>query len=212
MTETVRRNQGRAAQSIHSARTAASVSPAAAPLASAVKASGVISCDSAHTAAPRTSGLSSSSSRSASNASDASLGVADRDQHVADEAVAADALDRRFGEQRAKRGIVEPRQFRKRRRAQFRARGQFRFAAFLRELVPRAHREAIVAAIDAVADALAEFVRDRALVFDREIGNAAARIELVGCGECRGRADVLAGVAGAAMIARQPRRAAGRTR
>ena len=139
-------------------------------------------------------------------------GVADRDQHIADEAVAADALDRRFRKQRAKRGIVEPCEIGKSRRAQFVARGEFRLAAFLRELVPRTHGEAIVAAIDAVADALAEFVRDRPLVLDGEIGNAAPRIELVGRGKCRGRADIEAGVAGAAMIARRPRRAAVRTR
>ena len=48
------------------------------------------------------------------------VGVADRDQHVADKTVAADALDRRFRKQRAKRGVVEPRQLAKRRRAQFR--------------------------------------------------------------------------------------------
>jgi len=47
----------------------------------------------------------------------------------------------------------------------------------LRELVPGADREAIVAAIDPVADRLAEFARNRALVFDGEIGNAAAGIE-----------------------------------
>ena len=49
--------------------------------------------------------------------------------------------------------------------------------------------------------ALAKFVRDRALVLDRQIRNAAPRIELVGRGERRGRADLLAGIAGAAMIA-----------
>ena len=44
--------------------------------------------------------------------------IADRDQHIAHEAVAPDALDRRFGKQRAERRIVEPRQFGERRRAQ----------------------------------------------------------------------------------------------
>src|ERR1700741_765217 len=45
-------------------------------------------------------------------------GVADRDQHIADEAVAAGALDRRFGKARAKRGIVETRELGKFWRAQ----------------------------------------------------------------------------------------------
>ena len=71
----------------------------------------------------------------------------------------------------------------------------------LRELVPRADRETIVAAIDAIADRLAEFARDVALVLDGEIGNAAPRIDLVGRGERARRTDVEAGVARAAMIA-----------
>ena len=36
-------------------------------------------------------------------------GIADRDQHIPHEAVAADALDRRFAKQSAERRIVEPR-------------------------------------------------------------------------------------------------------
>src|ERR1700730_9833058 len=126
--------------------------------------------------------------------------VADRDQHVADEPVAADALDRRFCEQRAKRRIVEPYEIGQRSRAPFITRGEFCFAPGLRELIPRADGEAIVAAIDAVADRLTEFVRDRTLVFDGEIGNAAPGIELVGCWKRRGRADIEAGLARAAMV------------
>ena len=81
-------------------------------------------------------------------------GIADRDQHVAQKAVAADALDRAFGEQRAEAGIVEPRQFGKLRRAQHLARLKLHLAAGLGEFVPRTHRETIVAAVDAVAHAL----------------------------------------------------------
>src|SRR6266516_122656 len=93
------------------------------------------------------------------------------------------ALDRRFCESCAKCGVVKPREFGKRRCAQVLARGKFCFAPLLRELVPRAHRKAIVAAIDAVADRLAKFVRDRSLAFDGEIGNAAPCIEPVGRGK-----------------------------
>ena len=106
---------------------------------------------SAQTAAPRTSGEASSSSRSASAASATSPRVADRDQHIAHEAVAPGALDRRFGKQRAERRIVEPRQLGELRRAQGLARRELRLAPGLRELVPRTHRETIVAAVDAVA-------------------------------------------------------------
>ena len=63
------------------------------------------------------------------------------------------------------------------------------------EAVPRADGEAIVAAIDAVADRLAEFVRDRPLMLDRQVGDAAPRIEPVGRREGVGRAGVQAGAA-----------------
>ena len=69
------------------------------------------------------------------------------------------------------------------------------------ELVPRAHRQAVVAAIDAIADRRAKLPRDVALVLDREVGDAAPRIELVGRRKRSGRADVEAGAAGAAVIA-----------
>ena len=123
------------------------------------------------------------------------IGVADRDQHVADKSITADALDWRFREQRPESRVIEPNQFSEIRRAQGVARGEFGFAAGLRELVPRAGGETIVAAIDAVADRLAEFVRYRSLALDREVGNAASRIELVGCGKRRGRTDIEAGLA-----------------
>ena len=105
------------------------------------------------------------------------LGIADRDQHVAQKTVAADALDRAFRKQRAEAGIVEPRQFGKSRRAQHFARFELHLAAGLGEFVPRTDREAIVAAVDAVAHQRAQFARDGALVLDGEIRDAAPRIE-----------------------------------
>src|SRR5581483_7971870 len=105
---------------------------------------------------------------------------ADRNQHVTHETVAADALDRGFCEQRAEGRVVEPHEFGKLGLAQLRARGEFCLAAGLRELVPGADGEAIVAAIDAVAHRLAELAGYRALVLDGQMGDAAPRIELVG--------------------------------
>ena len=58
-----------------------------------------ISRDSAQTAAPRTSGEASASSASAVRDQRRVAGIAGGDQHVAQEPVAADALDRRAGEQ-----------------------------------------------------------------------------------------------------------------
>ena len=76
----------------------------------------------------------------------------------------------------------------------------------LREFVPRTDREAIVAAIDAVADQRPQLARDRAFVLDGEIGDAAPRIEPIGRGKCRGRTDIEAGAASAAMIVLAPHR------
>ena len=72
--------------------------------------------------------------------------------------------------------------------------------AALGEFVPRADREAIVAAIDAVADRRAKLERDHALVLDRQVRDAAPRVEPIGRGERRGRAGVETAPAGAAMV------------
>src|SRR5579862_596604 len=96
--------------------------------------------------------------------------IANRDEDVADEAVASGALQGRAGKARAKSRIVEPDQL-----GQFGwrgARSQFRLARDLREFVPGANREAIIAAIDAVADGRPEFDRDVTFVLDGEIGDA----------------------------------------
>src|SRR5256885_7162493 len=46
-----------------------------------------------------------------------------------------------------------------------------------RELVPRTHQLAVVTAVDAIADRLAQLDRNGAVVLDGEIGNAAPRIQ-----------------------------------
>ena len=133
--------------------------------------------------------------------SDGIAGIAGGDQHVAQEAVAADALDRRARKQRAEsRHRRAPASRRAAARADRRARRASPRDAACGELVPRADGQAVVAAIDAVADRRAEFVRDRPLVLDGEVGDAAPRIEPVGRGKGVGRAGVEAGAAGAAMV------------
>ena len=79
---------------------------------------------SAQTAAPRTRGEGSSSNALRLDRQRRIAAVADGDQHIAQEAVAADALDRRFAEQGAERRIVQPRQLGQARRRQFFARLQ----------------------------------------------------------------------------------------
>ena len=69
-----------------------------------------------------------------------------------------------------------------------------------RELVPRADRETVVAAIDAIAHGGAQVARDMPLVLDGEIGDAAPGIELVGRGEGICGADVEAAAAGPAAV------------
>ena len=72
--------------------------------------------------------------------------------------------------------------------------------AGLRKLVPWTDRQAIIAAVDSVADGRAQFTRDGPLVLDGEIRDAAARIEPIRRGERGGGADVDAGAAGAATV------------
>src|SRR5690349_20949126 len=101
---------------------------------------------------------------------------------------------------RAKAWLVEAGEIGQLRSAQFIAGGKSGFAAGLRKLVPGAGGKAVVAAVNAIADGLAKRVRDRSLVLDGQIGDAAPRVELVRRRECRGWTDVETGAAGAAMI------------
>jgi hypothetical protein len=127
--------------------------------------------------------------------------IADGDEHVANEAVAARALDRRTGETRAEGRIVETRQIGEVRRGQILALGELRLASDLSEFVPGADREAIVAAEDPVADLGPQLCRDGALVLDGEVRDAAPGIELERGREGVRRAGVEAAAAGAAMVA-----------
>ena len=100
----------------------------------------------------------------------------------------------------AKLRVVETNEFGQLWRAQRVARGELRLAPLHRELVPRTHRQAIVAAVNAVAHSGAELTRDRSLVLDGQIGNAAPRIEPIRFRKRRGRADIETGAAGAAIV------------
>ena len=126
--------------------------------------------------------------------------VADRDQDVAHEPIASGALDRRAGEAPPEAGVVQLDELRERRRAQIVARLQLGLACRAGELVPGADREAVVAAVDAIAHRGAELPRYVPLVLDREIRDAAPGIELVRRRERVGRAHLQAGAAAAAMI------------
>jgi len=68
------------------------------------------------------------------------------------------------------------------------------------EFIPGADREAIITAIDAIAHGFAKFLWDRAVMFNRQVGNAAPCIQAIRRRECLGRADINAARASAAMI------------
>src|SRR3546814_15668093 len=92
----------------------------------------------------------------------------------------------RPGEQLRQRGLV-----------QVVARPEVRFVRGLRELVPRAHQLAVVAAADAVADQRPQLFVDAAFVLDGEEGDAASRVEPARCVDCAGWTYVDAASAGA---------------
>src|SRR5882672_6451783 len=69
-----------------------------------------------------------------------------------------------------------------------------------RVAVPGANELAVVAAEDPVADEGAKLDRDAPLELDREVGNAASRVQLVGRDDGARRADVDAFAAAAAMV------------
>src|SRR6056297_3370250 len=70
------------------------------------------------------------------------------------------------------------------------SRGRKSSSRELRVAIPRADRLAVVAAVDAVADGGPEFQRNRAFQFDRQVGDAATRVELIGRGDGPGRTYV----------------------
>jgi hypothetical protein len=82
-------------------------------------------------------------------------GVADRDQDIPHKAIPTRTLYRRFREQLSKAGIVQADEIEKARSSELRMHRKLCVAARLGEFVPGTDREAIVAAVDAVADGVA---------------------------------------------------------
>jgi hypothetical protein len=80
---------------------------------------------------------------------------------------------------------------------------EIRLVAAHRELVPRAHQLAVVAAEDAVADQRAQGFVDAAFVFDGEVADAATRVQAVRRDDRLGRADLDAARAAAAVRGRR---------
>ena len=184
----------------HSSATVGSCSFFARALLARARSSLGSNCASAQTAAPRTSGCASSRRAAAVAANDGSpeLPIAtrtlrrNRARPSRLTGLAANSARKPASSSRtssASGGDFE-----------IAARCELRLAAGVGELVPRADREAVVAAVDAVADPAAQFARDRAFVLDGEVGDAAPGVEPVGRRKGAGRADVEAGPAGSAMV------------
>ena len=121
--------------------------------------------------------------------------IAQRHHHIADEGLMADASYRAaleaLLELRARPGgkfsepwCIEPVPH-----------AEVRMRRAARELVPRTHRKAVIAAKHAVSQRLAERARNLPLMLDGEVCEAAARIELIGGGKRVCGADIEAGAA-----------------
>ena len=126
--------------------------------------------------------------------------VAEGDADVAEEGGEFDAADGAEAEEGGEGGGVEGEEMAEGPLVDEGSGGEGGFAGGLGEAVPGASGEAVVAAVDAIAEGLAKFEGDGALVFDGEVGEAAAGVELVGGGDGLGGAGGEAAGAFAAVI------------
>ena len=126
--------------------------------------------------------------------------IAKPDREIAQPAFVADAVDRAAEQARVEFRFAPGKKLDERDVVETVAHREIRLGARLREFVPRADQLAIVAAVDAIADQRAQFQRNRAFVFDREVGNTAPRVELVRRDDGARGTDVDALAATAAVI------------
>ena len=127
---------------------------------------------------------------SAAGSSDGSLELPIAIKHVSNEAVSSYPFDRRAGKHRSELAVVQGGQCCQERRGQIVPADELLMRRRLGELVPRTNCEAIIAAIDSVADRFPKIVGNRAFVFDRQVGNAAGCVELIRCREGVSWADI----------------------
>lgn len=108
---------------------------------------------------------------------------------VAEPALVPDASEGASFGAREERGFVPVEERDEIRRGESLTGGKVGEGMALRPPVPRADELAVVAAEDPVAEKGPEFERDRTAVLDREVGDAAAGVELVRGGDRPRRAD-----------------------
>src|SRR5258706_2412738 len=116
--------------------------------------------------------------------------VAQGDADVSQEAAAFRAKDRRAGEASLEGSFIEREEFNEIRLSQIVSSVSFHDLALAREAVPGANCQTIIATINSVADGAPKLDRNRAFEFDREVGDAAAGVELEGGGYCGGWAGL----------------------
>src|SRR5262249_6949961 len=130
-----------------------------------------------------------------------SLGaMARRYQKIAHETLKAYPLNRACRKMKPERRFIKAHQIGDLRRAEVVARLQFGLTCYGRIFIPGADCETIVAAKNTVSHQRPEFATDMAFVFDRKIGDAAARIEDIGARKGFSRADFETRLAAPAMV------------
>ena len=156
----------------------------------------------AHRACSRTMGSSSAASRSRIGPAARVAGVAQRHRDVAQQAAALGPLDGAPAKPRARNAVLVEggQRIEVRRHQPLAGREVSAGPCSSPSPVPRAHVLADVAAEHVAADGRAVLVRDRALDLDREVADAAARVEHVGRDQSAGGAGVQARGAGPAHV------------
>src|SRR5258705_513766 len=126
--------------------------------------------------------------------------IAQADGEVAQPLLVADAPDGRALQAPVELGLGPREKLHQRGAVEAVARLEVVLRARPGEAVPRTDELAVVAAVHAVADERAQFFRDGAFVLDREVRDAAARVELVGAADRLRRAHVDAAPAGPTSV------------
>ena len=116
--------------------------------------------------------------------------VTNRNQHIADKARAANALEGGAREQRPKVSLSQGGEVRQAGGGEFNARVKPVVGCWRGKAIPRTHRHAVITAIDPIAHQGPQVVGDRARVFDGQVGDAAPRINAARPIEGLGGADV----------------------
>src|SRR5207248_2613944 len=125
--------------------------------------------------------------------------ITERHGEIARPALVADAVDGRATHALLELRLAPAEQLRQRCGIQAMAHLEIRVRGRARELVPRTHELAVVAAVDAIADRPAQLDRNGAVVLDGEIGDAAPRIQPPGGDDRTGGAGRDARLAAAAV-------------